>query len=323
MKILIGYDGSDCSNAALDDLKMAGLPDEEVEALVMSVADVWLPAPPENETLSEYAKDLQTHPQFFKAYERNAKAVTEAETLAKHAQSRLLRIFPAWQITAEADYGSPAWEIITKANEMKADLIVVGSHGRSAIGRVFLGSISNKVLTEADCTVRVARGKIEVDPTPSRVVIGYDGSAGADAAVEAVAARNWRQQSEVKLVAIDDPITPSAIGGLVPPIAAWAEEANEGEHEWLRKLAESSIKKLQTAGLTATFQIESGNPKQILVEEAERWHADSIFVGANRFGSRIERFLLGSVSAAVAARAHCSVEVVRGKKRSPTVVQQT
>lgn len=47
-----------------------------------------------------------------------------------------------------------------------------------------------------------------------------------------------------------------------------------------------------------------------LVEEAETWNADCVFVGAK--GTRgIERLLLGSVSSAVAARAHCSVEVVR------------
>jgi nucleotide-binding universal stress UspA family protein len=59
-------------------------------------------------------------------------------------------------------------------------------------------------------------------------------------------------------------------------------------------------------------QLKKGDPKQILIEEAESWQADSIFVGAK--GMRgIERLLLGSVSAAVAARAHCSVEVVRPK----------
>ncbi len=313
MKILIGYDGSICSDAALDDLKLAGLPDE-TEATVMSIAEVWLPPPPENETLSEYAHDLQTQPQPFKAYQTHAKAVTEAETLAKHAQGRLRQMFPAWKISAEANYGSPAWEILSKASEVKADLIVVGSHGRTAVGRFFLGSISQKVLTEARCSVRVARGRIEVDPVPSRVIIGFDGSLGAEAAVEAVAARNWREQSEVKLIAVSDPITPSAIGRFVPPIANWVEEANEGERDWLKNLAETSLQKLRDAGLTTSLMIEAGNPKQILAEEAMNWHADSIFVGANRFGSRLEKFLLGSVSAAVAARAHCSVEVVRKEK---------
>ena len=55
---------------------------------------------------------------------------------------------------------------------------------------------------------------------------------------------------------------------------------------------------------------KDGNPKQMLVEEAATSDADSIFVGAK--GTRgIDRFLLGSVSATVAALAHCSVEVVR------------
>lgn len=310
MKILIGYDGSACSSAALDDLKQAGLP-ETVEAVVMSVADVWLPPPPENETLSEYARDLQSHPQPFKTYQTNAKAVTEAETLAKYAQSRLLKMFPAWKVSAEAAYGSPAWEIWSKSNEMKADLIVVGSHGHTALGRFFLGSISNKVLTEAGCSVRVARGKIEVDPVPSRIVVGFDGSPGALAVVEAVAARNWRERSEVCLIAVADPMLPTAIGLFVPPVSSWVGEEMKSEEERIKKLADESLDLLRSKKLAAEIRVFAGNPKQILVEEAEKWHADSIFVGANRFGSRIERFLLGSVSAAVAARAACSVEVVR------------
>lgn len=146
-----------------------------------------------------------------------------------------------------------------------------------------------------------------------KILIGFDGSPGAFAAVESVVARNWREQSEVRLIAVANPITPSAIGRFVPPIATWIEEANEGEREWLEKLAESALQKLRAAGLTTELLIEAGNPKQVLVGEAERWHADSIFVGANRYGSRVERFLLGSVSAAIAARAACSVEVVRKK----------
>jgi hypothetical protein len=45
MKILIGYDGSDCAGAALDDLQRSGLP-PATEALVISVAEQWLPPPP-------------------------------------------------------------------------------------------------------------------------------------------------------------------------------------------------------------------------------------------------------------------------------------
>ena len=312
MKILIGYDGSACSDAALDDLKSAGLP-EEAEAFVMTVSEVWLPpSSPENETQSSGCDEkLQKHRQPFKAYETNAKAVTEAEILAKHAQSRLMKMFPAWQVKAESSYGSPAGEIITKAGDIKADLIVVGSHGRTAFGRFFLGSISQKVLTDASCSVRVARGRIEVDPMPSRVVIGYDGSPGANAAVEAVAVRLWREQSDFKLVIATDSLVPTTIGRFVPPVTDWVADEMKSENEWLEKLAAPALQILKDARLAATLEIVAGSPKQVLVEEARKWHADSIFVGANRFGSRIEKFLLGSVSAAVGARAHCSVEIVR------------
>ena len=44
MKILIAYDGSNCADAALEDLRRAGLP-PEAEVVVLSVADVWLPPP--------------------------------------------------------------------------------------------------------------------------------------------------------------------------------------------------------------------------------------------------------------------------------------
>ena len=68
--------------------------------------------------------------------------------------------------------------------------------------RLFLGSISQKVLTEAHCSVRIARGRIEVDPAPGRIIIGFDDSAGAHAAVKAVAERRWREGTEVRLIAV-------------------------------------------------------------------------------------------------------------------------
>ena len=75
-------------------------------------------------------------------------------------------------------------------------------------------------------------------------------------------------------------------------------------------MAEALEEKLRAAELVVSSVIINGDPKRLLVDEAEQWGADSIFVGAR--GLRlIDRLLLGSVSAAVAERAHCSVEVVR------------
>ena len=312
MKILIGYDGSKSAEAALDDLQHAGLP-AEAEALVLSIAEVWISPQSFNGNGTDIKLDAESGTHLNNHFEKNKRAIGEAETFARHAANRLRVKFPDWKITSQATYGSPGWEILDKADAFEPDLIVVGSHGRTAVGRFFLGSISNKVLTEAKCSVRVARGKIEVDPLPVRVIVGFDGSPGSKAAVAAVAARHWREGSEIRLVAASSQVAPTTIERFVPPIARWVADEVKAESKWIERLAESSLQILNDAGVATTLHIAAGNPKLVLIEEAEKWRADSIFVGANSFGSRLERFLLGSTSAAAAARAHCSVEVVRVK----------
>lgn len=304
MKILIAYDGSDCANDAIDDLRLAGLP-EEVEAVVMSVADVWLP-PPSSYELVESAFEEQILPSSEKARERAQLAVEKARDMAEDATARVLSNFPAWRVSANACAGSPAWEIIQKADEWNPDLIIVGSHGRTAIGRFFLGSVSQKVVNEARSSVRVVR-RTQGDPSdPIRIVIGVDGSAGAEAAVRAVARRRWPAGSEARVVAALDLM-------MVPPLESF-EEFNEDERAWAEKVVADSSEKLRAAKLAVSSIIKSADPKRLIVEEAERWGAHSIFVGARGL-RRIERFLIGSVSAAVAARAHCTVEVVRADDR--------
>lgn len=90
----------------------------------------------------------------------------------------------------------------------------------------------------------------------------------------------------------------------------WLEVGDEDKWDDVRALFEPEAKRLRAAGLIAEVVIRSGHPTQVLMDEAGSWSAHCIFAGAK--GVRgIERLLLGSVSAAIAARAHCSVEVVR------------
>jgi len=310
MKVLVAYDGSRCSEAALDDLVRAGLP-ESCDLTVISVAENWLVPP--NAAHPEAGINPAAQPEKAdRTYqEKDHKIVAEAQLLANHARDRVQKMFPKWRVTSEATSGSPAGEILGKANEFEPDLIVVGAQGRSAINRFFLGSISQKVLTEAPCSVRVARGRIEVDPTPMRILIGFDGSKGARSAVDEVAQRPWRDFSEIRLITVLENLTPTAIGRFIPPIATSVERVNESQRERMEKLADDAVKTFRSKTISATSHILAGNPKDILVEEAQRWNADCIFVGANAYGNRMERFLLGSTSAAVAARASCSVENVR------------
>ena len=208
MKILIGYDGSACADAALDDLTQAGLP-AEAEAHILSVAEVWLPPPPPSSyEIIEQARKATSQAELERGYAKGCPAAKDALALAQRAYDRVQTIFPSWKVSADSSCGSAAWELVAKADEWKPDLIVVGSHGRTALGRFVLGSVSQRVLTEALCSVRVSRGRVEEPNSPVRIIVGTDGSPASEEALRAVAARQWPQQSEVMVVLVDDPLAP-------------------------------------------------------------------------------------------------------------------
>ncbi len=290
MKVHIAYDGSACADAALDDLCRAGLPDK-AECRVLSVIENWLPPPSGLDILEHIDLDQ------------------EYITLATQAASRVHELRRGWEVKAEVGVGSPASVIIEKADEWKPDLIVLGAHGRSALGRFFFGSVSQKVLHEANCAVRVARSREEEPDRPIRLIIGFDGSEGAEEVVRAVTARNWPANCEARVVYAAWPSLDFAPRPLVGQIANWIAD----EDLRIRKSVDAVVSDLNAAGLQTTTVIKAEEPKQLLVSEAENWGADCIFVGARGLGT-LERLRLGSVSSAVAARAHCSVEVVHAQK---------
>jgi nucleotide-binding universal stress UspA family protein len=318
MKILIGYDGSECADAALDDLTQAGLP-VEGEAHILSVAEVWLPPPPPSsyEIVAE-ARVANSPAELQRDFAKHCAAAKEALTLAERARDRVRSLFPKWDVSADSSCGSAAWELVAKADEWNPDLIVVGSHGRTALGRFVLGSVSQRVLTESRCSVRIARGRLEEPKSPVRIIVGTDGSPASEEALKALAARNWPPQTEVRVVMVDDPVAPDFLGKVIPPVGKLIEEDRQEERAWVENISKSSLDILREAAIKVSCVLREGDPKQELCKAAEEWHADCIFVGSAGFSNRLERFVLGSISAAVAARAHCSVEVVRvpGTKRS-------
>ncbi|MGH9928165.1 MAG: universal stress protein [Pyrinomonadaceae bacterium] len=315
MKLLIAYDGSECAESALDDLTHAGLP-ARGEALVMTVAEVWLPPPPPSAyEIARMAVDAKGTLGLERKYMAGSQAVKNADALAEKAAARFKVNFPDWKGKHESVWGSPTWELFSKAEEWKADLIVAGSHGRSAVGRLFLGSISQWLLNEARCSVRVARGKVDEPDFPVRLLLGIDGSRNANAALEQIAARNWPAKSEVRVVLVDQPLEITYVGGVAAPLRLSVEGFNKKLYQKSDRLVKAAAKRLKMTGLRAISEVMSGDPKSVLVRLAEEWRADCIFLGATGLSNRLERFLLGSVAGAVAARAHCSVEIVRTRKR--------
>lgn len=315
MRLLIAYDGSECADSALDDLTHAGLP-AQGEALVLSVAEIWLPPPPPSSyEIVEMATAANTPLSLETKYMAGSRAVKDADEMAAKAAARFQANFPNWKVKHEAVWGSPNWELFSKAEEWQADLIVAGSHGRSALARLFLGSISQWLLNEARCSVRVARGKLDEPDFPVRLLLALDGSRKAEKALEQIAARNWPAKSEVRVVMVDQPLELTYVGGIAPPLRESVESFNKKEHKHSQRVVNAAAKKLKAVGLRTMTDVIEGDPKKVLVQVAKEWRADCIFVGATGLTNRVERFLLGSTAAAVAARAHCSVEVVRTRRR--------
>jgi nucleotide-binding universal stress UspA family protein len=315
MKVLIAYDGSHCSESALDDLTHSGLPDRG-EALVMSVAEVWLPPPPPSAAeILAMAATTKGALGLERKYMANAQVVKDADELAAKAATRFQAKFPNWTVKHESVWGSANFELFSRAEEWKADLIIVGSHGRTALGRLFLGSISQWLLNEARCSVRVARGRLDEPDFPVRLLLALDGSGGAEKALEEIASRNWPAKSEVRVVMVDQPLELTYIGGMAPPLRDSIDSFNHDEHDRSIRIVKAAVEKLEKAGLRATGDLFEGDPKKVLVRVAEEWRADCVFVGATGVTNKFERFLLGSTAAAIAARAHCSVEVVRRRRR--------
>jgi len=307
MKILLAYDGSEYADDAVRDLKRAGL-GSEVELLVMTIADLFLPPPIDEEAEDASPKYL---PEVVKRAQAGAQhKLEEAQRLAKRASDEIRSMFPDWQVTWEAKAGSPAWELIWKADRWKPDLIVMGARGLSVFGgRLILGSISQRVLYEARGSVRIARASYRTDK-PVRILIGVDLSSDSQGAVDAVCNRQWPDGSEVGLLAVVDSVLGMIYDPREPSAVKWIEVADEKDWHNVRDIFEPTAQKLRRAGLHAEMLIRHGHPADQILQEADTWGADCIFVGAK--GTRgIDRLLLGSVSSAVSSRAHCSVEVVR------------
>jgi nucleotide-binding universal stress UspA family protein len=199
-----------------------------------------------------------------------------------------------------------------RADEWQPDLLVLGSHGRTALGRFFFGSVSHGVLQHARCSVRIARANGKKPGEPLRLVVGVDGSECADEMVQTLARRHWSSDDEALIVAANWTLASQGVRnalteqGVITPMSQWIAEENER----ITAAVEKAVNRLKGANLRVTHLMRQGDPKQLLVHEAERWGADCIYVGSHGMG-RLDRILLGSVSSAVAARAHCSVEVVR------------
>ena len=154
--MLIAYDGSAYADAALDDLRRAGLP-REAEALIVTVSDGLVKT---SSSMAEIAGTALTSRRVTSAIavakEQATRLLIEARGFAEQARRRVLSYFPDWEVRTKVLEGSPSWELLREAERWQPDLIVVGSH-RPTTATYLLGSNAATIVRHAKCSVLVVR----------------------------------------------------------------------------------------------------------------------------------------------------------------------
>jgi nucleotide-binding universal stress UspA family protein len=235
-----------------------------------------------------------------------------AENLVQLAAKRLTN--GSVQAYGVVKQGDPKTVIVDEAQAIAADLVVVGSRGHSGVTRFLMGSVAQAVVRYAPCSVRVVRPHSKEEPavySATRILLGTDGSEFSEIAARIIAQRPWLPGSEVNIV--------SVVELSVSPVHApfFDSDAVEASRAEAMAHAQQAIMKAEAviteAGLktTETLLLPTASVKDLILQEAVRWDAGLIVLGSH--GRRgLKRFLIGSVSEAVAVHSTCTVEVVRG-----------
>lgn len=144
-----------------------------------------------------------------------------------------------------------------------------------------------------------------------KVLVAIDGSPHSAAVVREAATRQWPSGTELEILTATwtkVPWFPDPAFTLAAVHKTLLDEARSAAP----KLLDSAAAEIRVAQpeLRISTKFVEGIPKQVILDEAARWGADLVLVGAHGWGA-VPRILLGSVSHAVALHAPCSVEIVR------------
>ena len=285
MKILIAIDHSAASQTVIEEVASRPWPaGSEFEAL--SVVDATAPWITE-EVIQEASRQAKI------TVERPAQRLGQA----------------GLQVAAEVAVGDPKQVIVDRASAWHADLIVMGPHNGRA--RFLLGSVAKAVIRMAPCSVELVRPRTGV---LTKVLLATDGSDFSMAAARSLVSRPWPEGTEVRALSAVEYHLPFLEVSLEPaflsPVSV--EKLREEAMRRAQNAIQSAVEILAAAGLSVSeaLSVLVESPKQVILDEAERWGAGMIVLGSHGYRG-LNRFLLGGISEAVAMHAPCSVEVIR------------
>jgi nucleotide-binding universal stress UspA family protein len=248
--------------------------------------------------------------------ELNARMAIAATTLAARAGRELEERVSALsgrgpgELEVRVEEGDPLPMILRFAEQWDADLLVVGSHGASGVPRILLGSVGDRAVRYAHCSVLVARSCSR----SGQVLAATDLSAASLPAVTAAAGYARRHRARLSVLHAVDPglsfaaYTVLERGG--PPLTSLEETGRRAREAAERSLAET----LTRLEVRAEVLVEDGPAAPAILRAADRLGADLVVVGTHgRTG--LERLALGSIAETVVRAAACPVLVLRPGKR--------
>ena len=195
-----------------------------------------------------------------------------------------------------------AHSIADRARSLGADLVVVGTHGHTGIKHVLLGSVAERTVEYAPCSVWTVKGAGA--ESPRTIVVGQDLSeAGAEALPTAA---EWARGSGAKLHLVH------ALQIPMPLIAPYEVAIPEGIIEGARREAQQQLEQAakSVTGVSVTTELASTPAHAALVDAATRLSAELIVTGSRGL-TGLKHALLGSVAERTLRYAPCSVLTVR------------
>jgi len=147
-----------------------------------------------------------------------------------------------------------------------------------------------------------------------KILLAIDGSKFSQGAPQAVMAQAKPNHTDVRVLHVIEPI-PQYADGLSWGYGLQSANVLEEEREQAQGMLAHAAQELRDAGFHVETVVEVGDAKAVILDAAAQWPADLIVLGSHgRKG--LERFLMGSVSEAVARHAPCSVQIVRSQARA-------
>ncbi|HRN69155.1 MAG TPA: universal stress protein [Promineifilum sp.] len=211
--------------------------------------------------------------------------------------------------------GSPADAIVQYAEDNKADLIVMSSHGRTGSRRWVYGSVAEKVMHHAPCATVIIRAHVDVSMFQNKkILVPLDGSELAERALEPAMALARAVNSNVyllRVVAAREPV-PESMTPTGERVAAALDAADLEERGEAEAYLQSVYSRYENTHLFFDVQTTAGDVADRIVTYADTNQIDLIVISSHG-RSGLGRWLHGSVAEKVLRGATCATLIMRGQ----------